>query len=176
MKKILIMSRRARDVALFRELLGETFFIYSETDSGREALDLCEEHDCTLLGDSLADMSGLDFLEMLGAAEVLLRPVILISSRSTIDESVAAMKMGVRNYLQKKSLTADVLSQAVHDASTRIPVIEELKHSQEKLNATNLELEREITERKKIEEELLKSEVRFRKMAPPLLPGDPQHR
>ncbi len=86
-----------------------------EAQSGQEGLTLCETHapDLILLGYSLPDLNGLEFLRILRSRMLFLPPVIMVTGEGNEKVAVEAMKIGVRDYIVKQDLNAKSFGQAV---------------------------------------------------------------
>ena len=98
--KVLIVEDCLEDRERYRRLLTEDHdraYLFLEAESGDEGLRLCwaEHPDCVLLDHMLPDMTGLDFLAQLGAAEEKSPiPVIMLTGHGDETVAVEAMRQG----------------------------------------------------------------------------------
>jgi two-component system sensor histidine kinase UhpB len=79
-------------------------FIVDEAATGREGLQRAAEQppDCILLDYHLPDMNGLEFLtELVGEADQIAIPVMLLTGADSAKVVAAALKRGARDYLGK---------------------------------------------------------------------------
>ncbi|EDX83882.1 ATPase, histidine kinase-, DNA gyrase B-, and HSP90-like domain protein [Synechococcus sp. PCC 7335] len=86
-----------------------------EADCGEVGLALSQQYvpDLILLDYMLPDLDGLEFIEALNNSATSLPPVIMLTGEGNEKIAVEAMKVGVRDYLVKRELTPQSLSQAI---------------------------------------------------------------
>jgi carbon storage regulator CsrA len=119
--RILVVDDSPEDRESYRRMIdsGGEEFVVTETETGEEALQLCQSEvpDCILLDYRLPDLSGLDFLaELSGRSGQLPAPVVMLTGHGDEAIAVQAMKSGACDYLVKRTVTADRLRGAVHNA------------------------------------------------------------
>lgn len=121
-RKILVIDDSPED--------RETWKRYLLTDPGTEyhvvergtvdaGLTACREEtpDCVLVDHNLPDGTGLDFIEDLKEIGGTLRfPTVMLTGTGSEAVAVAAMKLGVQDYLVKNRLNADNLHRALNAA------------------------------------------------------------
>jgi signal transduction histidine kinase/FixJ family two-component response regulator len=91
-----------------------------DCESAAEALDLCERDcpDVILLDYLLPATNGLELLEQLTERLVTLPLIIMLTGQGNEAVAVAAMKLGVQDYLIKGELTAQTLVNTITNALT----------------------------------------------------------
>ena len=123
-----------RDVrASIRTMLEENGFRVIEAFAGWQALELAEKSlpDVLLLDWQLPDISGLDVLRALRAGKCS-APAILMTAFGSEDLAIIALRLGVRDYLQKP-FSPDDLSKAIEGALVEIRLRRERETLLEKL-------------------------------------------
>jgi len=92
-----------------RELLGRAGYEVMPAESGREALLLLEERafDLVILDYRLPDMSGFEVLERIKRIGEI--PVMMITSNTSIENAVAAIRAGAHDYVTKPFQSEDLL-------------------------------------------------------------------
>ncbi len=115
---ILIVDDSFEDREVYRRYLqGELFSSYKimETESGEEGLEQLAliQPDLILLDYLLPDFTGLEFIEELKAQFDRVPPIIMLTGQGNETVAVEAMKSGVKDYLIKGNLTAEILIAAV---------------------------------------------------------------
>jgi PAS domain S-box-containing protein len=159
-----------------RATLRETFlsdpdarFSVIEAESGARALELrrARSPDCLILDDILPDMSAVEAIERLTAEDgsSTCAVVVLVGEGAT-RIAVEAMKSGAHDCLEKDCARGEELrravSQAIEKARPQLQVFEEGdEHSDA---ARFIALQREVAERRRMEEELHRSEEEFRSL------------
>jgi signal transduction histidine kinase len=171
--QVLLIEDNPGDVRLIREMLAESklqLFSLAHSGSLSEGLDSLSNntHDVVLLDIGLPDSSGLDsVLEIKTAAPVI--PVIMLTGLDDEKTAVAALQLGVQDYLIKDRIDSNLLGRSIRYALERKQIEEELRRHREflmelveertaELQKINEELEQEISERRKTENELIRSE------------------
>lgn len=92
-----------------KEALGQEGFKVSLAEDGKTALAALESEtfDAVLLDFKLPDTSGLEILKHIRERDAEL-PVVMITSHSTVDNAVQAMKAGANDYIAKPFRTEDI--------------------------------------------------------------------
>src|SRR5688572_14273556 len=92
-----------------KEFLGQQGFAVTAVEDGRSALKATEEEifDAVLLDYKLPDTNGLEVLQRIHAREPDL-PVVMITSHSSVENAVAAMKAGASDYVTKPFRNDDI--------------------------------------------------------------------
>ncbi|MDJ0592181.1 MAG: ATP-binding protein [Pleurocapsa sp. MO_226.B13] len=115
---ILIVDDSFEDREVYRRYLQqESIFSYKiiETESGEEGLEQLAliQPDLILIDYLLPDFTGLEFIEELKAQFDRIPPIIMLTGQGNETVAVEAMKSGVKDYLIKGNLTAEILIAAV---------------------------------------------------------------
>ncbi|CAM2065027.1 Response regulator [Sulfidibacter corallicola] len=184
-RRILMIEDFAEDRLIYKRYLKRKLdgqVVYRECESGAEGLAAFLEFqpDLVLLDYSLPDMDGIHVLARLGGAlgrpEV---PVVMLTGMGNEAIAVQALKNGAMDYLVKDNITSTALHRTVINAVEKHRLVAELDHHRQALERSNaeletrnadlraskLELEREVAERRQVQQTLLESEKHFRKMA-----------
>ncbi|MGH9361820.1 MAG: sigma-54-dependent transcriptional regulator, partial [Thermoanaerobaculia bacterium] len=92
-----------------KEFLSQEGFSVSAVENGRSALKAAEDEtfDAVLLDYKLPDMNGLEVLAQLRALQPDV-PVLMITSHSSVENAVAAMKAGANDYVTKPFRNEDI--------------------------------------------------------------------
>lgn len=157
--KILIVDDSPEDRELYRRyLLRDRDYSYTfvEATLGKEALALWQQHqpDAVLLDYRLPDLDGLEFLAQLKSSTQLpYLPVIMVTGQGNEAIAVQAMKAGAQDYIVKKQITPERLQLAVQEAIETVQL------------RTQMQQQHELLERKRSDEALQESELRFRQLA-----------
>jgi two-component sensor histidine kinase/ActR/RegA family two-component response regulator len=139
--KVVMVDDSAEDRARCRILLedvygpGLQFFEESEAVDG---LKTCRTvaPDCVLLEYKLPDMTGLEFLAQLHAETPLNEPavaVVMLTSLSSEQVAVEAMRSGAQDYLLKHRISGPRLGLAIQKATQKVGLIRELRDEQARL-------------------------------------------
>lgn len=110
-----------------------------EAHSGTQALEMMrsEAPDCLLLDYHLGDMTGIDVLQQM-ARDHVTTPVIMITGVGDEELVVTAMRLGVYDYLPKKLLNKDMLSDAIEASLEQAALQQRLINMQNKLERMSL--------------------------------------
>ncbi|CAM2005760.1 ATP-binding protein [Acanthopleuribacter pedis] len=185
MRRILMIEDLAEDRQIYRRYLKRHFgegIAWREAETAAEGLAEIEQWspDCVLLDYSLPDQDGLAVLQsLLGERARLPLPVVMLTGMGSESIAVQALKLGAMDYLVKDHITANALKRTVLNAMEKHNLVAELENSRgalershaelearnADLRASKLELEREVGERRQVQQTLLESEKHFRKMA-----------
>ena len=167
---VLIIDDERLILETLEEYMEERGFTVLIAETGRQGLDLFfQEHPDLVLVD--LRMPGIDGLEVM---ETISRsapntPVLVVSGTGIIQDAIDALRVGAWDFITKPFGNFDVFDHAVSRALERSRLIRENTQYQEHLEALvhvrTAALEREIGERKKIEEELRQSEQKFRNLS-----------
>ena len=152
------------------EYMEERGFRVLLARDGRQGLDFfSKDHPDLVLVD--LRMPGVDGLEVL---DVIARkspntPVIVISGTGVIQDAIEALRVGAWDFITKPLGNFGVLDHAVSRSLERSRLIREntlyQQHLEDEVQLRTIDLEREITERKEIEERLRQSEQKFRELS-----------
>jgi signal transduction histidine kinase len=134
-------------------------FRFWESSNGHDGLAAChaEAPACIMLDHMLPDMSGLDFLAYLRAAEGEIPvPVVMLTGSGDKSLPVAVLQAGAQEYLPKRLLEPEMLLRAVQSAQSRFTLIIERRRVENALAASE-HLLRQAAERAAYERKLEKS-------------------
>ena len=133
--RILLVDDDEDDYVILRDLLEDTSgnrFDLERVDTYGRALEVIErkEHDLYLFDYRLGKKTGLELL--ITAISMGLRaPIIILTAQGDHDVDIAAMEMGASDYLDKSTLTAELLGRSIRYALERKRVEERLRESEE---------------------------------------------
>lgn len=132
---------------LIEESLGSTLEFWGER-TGAKGLETCRAvaPECILLDYKLPDMTGLDFIALLRAAESAnvdsaISAVVMLTGLVDEQTAVNALKAGAQDYLVKDRMTPEGLGSAVQRATEKIALIRQLKEERDRLAASLAEKE-----------------------------------
>jgi PAS domain S-box-containing protein len=165
--QVLLIEDNPGDARLIREMLAESKlqpFSLEHSGSLSEGLDALSKNtpDVILLDIGLPDSGGLDSVhEVRKAAPVI--PVVMLTGLDDEKTSVAALQLGVQDYLIKDRIDSNLLVRSIRYALERKQIEEELRRHREflmelveertaELQKSNTALLLEIAERKEINE------------------------
>lgn len=101
MGKILIIDSEAPARMAMREILEHEGYEVCEANTGQEALDIAQSEP-VMLALLDAKMPGIDGVETLSTLKTQYDfPIIIISANATVDNAVAAIKMGAYDFIEK---------------------------------------------------------------------------
>jgi PAS domain S-box-containing protein len=154
--------------------LGSKGFKVREAKDGQLGLDLFRQEniDLVLLDLRLPEVDGLEVLGKV-TGESPETPVIIISGTGEISDVVQALRLGAWDYVLKPIHDISVLMHSIEKVLERARLLRENQRYQEQLEVdierrtqelrqANLDLSREIKERKRIEEALRENEKAYR--------------
>ena len=115
---ILIVDDSVEDRETYRRYLTKEFvdqYKIIEVESGEEGLEKFDsiQPDIILLDYLLPDLDGLEFIGELKARAVETPPIIMLTGQGNELIAVEAMKSGVKDYLIKNKLTAEILTASI---------------------------------------------------------------
>src|SRR4028118_2174643 len=174
--KILLVEDNPADADLLQEILNEadeTQWSLVHVERLSEALHTLNENyfDVILLDLSLPDKQGLGTIAQTHEAAPDL-PIVVLTGLNDKAIALEALRQGAQDYLVKGKIDSDLLVRAIRHAIERAQTLKRLRQSEEQLQRLNEELEqrveqqtdelrqknqylqREITERQRLEEEL----------------------
>ena len=152
-RSILVVDDTRANLRLLTEILNEKNYTVRPVPDGSLALSaaMAEPPDLILLDIMMPGISGYEVCEALKAdARTRDIPVIFISAKSEILDKVRAFAAGGVDYITKPFQAQDIL--------LRVNTHLTLRSLQQRLEEKNARLRKEITERKKVEAELRKSQ------------------
>jgi DNA-binding response OmpR family regulator len=122
--RILVVEDEARLARLISRVLGEEGYAVETQDNGRRGLvlALAEEFDLLIVDWMLPEMSGVQLVKRLRAAEVG-TPAIMLTARDQIEDRVEGLDAGADDYLPKPFAFPELLARV--RALTRRPRGEE---------------------------------------------------
>ncbi len=174
--KILLVEDNPADADLLQEILeesDETQWSLVHVELFKDALHLLKEtqFDVVLLDLSLPDKQGLITVAQTHEAVPDL-PIVVLTGFTDKVTGIEALRQGAQDYLIKGKIDSELLFRAIRHGIERVQTLKRLRHSEEQLQRLNEELEcrvteqteelrqknqylqREITQRQRLEEEL----------------------
>ncbi|MEE9397839.1 MAG: hybrid sensor histidine kinase/response regulator [Methylococcales bacterium] len=149
------------------KVLRESFCAYLEdhgydviqAENGRIGLQIIEENkpDLVLVDLSMPVVDGIEVVHTVNQKYPEI-PIIVVSGTGIVGEVVEAMRRGAWDYLTKPIFDLKMLLNAVQTALERARLIADNKEYQRSLEEQTSQLQREITERKAAEKQLIRSE------------------
>jgi len=172
---ILIVDDISTNIKILFDILKQSSFRVSVAKSGESALEKVQEvlPDLILLDVMMPGIDGFETCRRLKknpkTQEI---PIIFISALDEVADQVKAFAVGGVDYITKPFQTEEVLARVENQLALQaakaeicqmnVELEQRVRQRTAQLEAANQELEREINERKKVEEALLKSEEQFR--------------
>ncbi|HKQ93243.1 MAG TPA: PAS domain-containing protein [Blastocatellia bacterium] len=180
---ILIVDDAPEDIAIYKRHLtrgqGRRHKIL-EAATGAKALAICQRHmpDCVLLDFRLPDMNGLEVLQALADKSGSLPcAVVMLAEVGDTQVVVDAMKYGAHDFLEKSWVNAEMLGRVIVNAIEKAALQREVEEQRRELAIKNImleerlaDLQREVNERRQVEEALTASDRRFKRLVE-TLPG-----
>ncbi len=169
-ESVLIIDDEPLILETLQDYMEERGFNVWIASDGRQGLDLfVQEHqDLVLVDLRMPEIDGLKVMETI-ARNSPNTPVIVVSGTGIIQDAIDALRVGAWDFITKPFGNFDVFDHAVHKALERSRLIREnilyQEHLEDQVRLRTEELEGEIRERKKIENELRKSEHKFRELS-----------
>src|SRR5215475_495982 len=180
---ILIVDDAPEDIAIYKRHLARGAARRNkirEATTGAKALAICQRRrpDCVLLDFRLPDMNGLEVLDALAEKSGNLPfAVVMLAEIGDTHIVVDAMKYGAHDFLEKNWITPEMLERAVANAIEKAALQREVEEQRRELAFKNLmleqqlaDLQREVNERRHVEEALTGAERRFKRLVE-ALPG-----
>src|SRR5215470_14160630 len=180
---ILIVDDAPEDIAIYKRYLTRSSdrpYRVQESTTGAIALEMLRRRtpDCMLLDFRLPDLNGLEVLRALaGESGVLPCAVVMLAEIGDTQVVVNAMKYGAHDFLEKSWITPELLERTIANAIEKAALQREVEESRRELAIKNLmleqrlaDLEREVNERRQVEDALTASERRFKRLVE-ALPG-----
>lgn len=137
--RILFADDDEDDYVLTRDLLaelGEPGFELewvSTYEAGLAAIEK-KRHDVYLLDYRLGEQNGLELLQRAIELDIT-APIILLTSQGDAQVDIAAMEMGASDYLNKSTLSAELLERSIRYALERARTEEALRKSEKKFRS-----------------------------------------
>jgi len=158
--KILIVDDIPKNIQLAANILQKEGYQMAFAQNGESALSQAQSNrfDLILLDVMMPDMDGFAVCEQLRKNSANRDvPLIFVTAKNLTESIVKGFEMGATDYVTKPFNGAELLA--------RVKTHLELFRSREELKKVNRQLKNEIAERMQIEEELRKSEEKFRHLA-----------
>src|SRR5215470_9447479 len=180
---ILIVDDALEDIAIYKRHLSRgksRRYKIREATTGAKALAVCQRRrlDCVLLDFRLPDLNGLEVLQALAdKSGTLPFAVVMLAEIGDTQVVVDAMKYGAHDFLEKSWVTPEMLDRAIANAIEKAALQREVEEQRRELALKNLmlerrlaDLQREMNERRQVEEAPTATERRFKRLVE-TLPG-----
>ncbi|HEV2667124.1 MAG TPA: PAS domain-containing protein, partial [Blastocatellia bacterium] len=180
---ILIVDDAPEDIAIYKRHLtrgADRRYKIREATTGAKALAICQRRkpDCVLLDFRLPDLDGLEILQAFAdKSGVLPFAVVMLTEIGDTQVVVDAMKYGAHDFLEKSWVTPEMLERAIANAIEKAALHREVEEQRRELAIKNImleqrlvDLQREVNERRQVEEALTASDRRFKRLVE-ALPG-----
>ena len=150
---ILIVDDQPDNISLLSLILENSGYEVEGIIDGKKAITFCQEQlpDLILLDIMMPGMNGYEVCCLLkSAAQTCDIPIIFLSALNDVNDKIKAFEVGGVDYITKPFKSAEILARL----STHLKIY----NFQKELQAKNQLLEKEITERNRVQEELTTSE------------------
>ena len=168
--RILIVDDEQSILDFLGEYLSEHGHEIITAETGTQGLDLynSEMPDLVLLDLRLPDLSGLDVLKHISSRDEE-TALIVISGAGTPDDVIEALRRGAWDFLVKPFTNLEFVLHSVRKCLEKKRLRQENRlyrqHLEEEVERRTLELRQEILAHKRTEEELRRSEMRYRELS-----------
>lgn len=168
--RILLVDDEPTLLELLGDYLREQGHEVILADTGAKGLDLynSELPDLVLLDLKLPDLSGLDVLRHISERDEE-TALIVISGVGSTDDAIEALRRGAWDFLVKPFLNLEFVLHSVNKSIEKVHLKRENRlyreHLEEEVQRRTIELRQEIMARKRIEEDLRRSETRYRELS-----------
>lgn len=168
--RILLVDDEPSLLEMLGEFLREHGHEVILAENGASALDLyaSERPDLVLLDLKLPDLSGLDVLRHISARDEE-TALIVISGVGSTEDVIEALRRGAWDFLVKPFVNLEFVLHSVSKSLEKVRLKRENRlyreHLEEEVQRRTQELRQEIISRKRIEEELRRSEMRYRELS-----------
>lgn len=168
--RILLVDDEPSLLEMLGEFLRENGHEVILAATGASALDLynLERPDLVLLDLKLPDLSGLDVLRHISARDEE-TALIVISGVGSMEDVIEALRRGAWDFLVKPFVNLELVLHSVSKNLEKVRLKRENRlyreHLEEEVQKRTQELRQEIISRKRIEEELRRSEMRYRELS-----------
>lgn len=168
--RILLVDDELTLIELLGDYLRDRGHAVVTAENGAAALDLynAELPDLVLLDLKLPDIPGLDVLKHITSRDEE-TAMIVISGVGSLDDVIEALRRGAWDFLVKPFINLELVMHAVNQALEKRRLRQENRlyreHLEEEVQRRTHELRQEILARKRIEEDLRRSEMRYRELS-----------
>jgi diguanylate cyclase (GGDEF)-like protein len=168
--RILIVDDESALLELLGEYLRDQGHEVCAAETGASGLDLyhSEMPDLVLLDLKLPDMSGLDVLKHITTRDEE-TAMIVISGVGSLDHAIEALRRGAWDFLVKPFVNLELVMHSVNRGLEKRRLRQENRlyreHLEEEVQRRTHELRQEILTRKRIEDDLRRSEMRYRELS-----------
>ncbi len=168
--RILIIDDEPALLDLLGAMLAEQGYEILRADSGRLGLDLYRSAnpDLMLIDLLLPDISGFEILKRISAEDEE-TGLVVISGAGSLDSVIDALRRGAWDFLTKPFPSLELVVHTVQTCLEKSALKRENKlyreHLEREVARRTQELEAEIQRRKAVEEDLRRSELRYRELS-----------
>lgn len=168
--RILLVDDEPTLLELLGDFLREQGHEVILADTGAKGLDLynSELPDLVLLDLKLPDLSGLDVLKHISSRDEE-TCLIVISGVGSTEDAIEALRRGAWDFLVKPFLNLEFVLHSVNKGLEKVHLRRENRlyreHLEEEVQRRTLELRQEIIAHKRTEEDLRRSEMRYRELS-----------
>jgi diguanylate cyclase (GGDEF)-like protein len=168
--RILLVDDEPALLELLGDYLRDQGHEVITAEDGASGLDLytSELPDLVLLDLKLPDLSGLDVLRHVTARDEE-TAMIVISGVGSLDDVIEALRRGAWDFLVKPFVNLELVMHAVNKGLEKRRLKQEIRiyreHLEEEVQRRTHELRQEILNRKRIEDDLRRSEMRYRELS-----------
>lgn len=168
--RILLVDDEPTLLELLGDFLREQGHEVILADTGTKGLDLynSELPDLVLLDLKLPDLSGLDVLKHISSRDDE-TGLIVISGVGSTDDAIESLRRGAWDFLVKPFLNLEFVLHSVNKSIEKVHLKRENRlyreHLEEEVQRRTSELRQEIIARKRIEDDLRRSELRYKELS-----------
>ena len=153
--RLLIIDDSPEDLEIMQRYLqagSAERFHFNSAETGAAALHICLDNeaelpDCILLDYHLPDYDAPEFLIALGAPELLICPVVVVTGITSGLDGPNMIKLGAQDFISKSWMNPESLLRTVENAIERYGMFRTLYDNEQQLEGYRCHLERLVDER-----------------------------